>query len=38
MEELTCFLCNCHVGWMYLSGPYGLILCDECMEEEEEEG
>lgn len=36
-RELTCFRCNCHLGWMTDSGPCGLPFCDSCKNEDDEE-
>lgn len=30
MEEIFCFNCGCHVGWITDCGPHGIIYCDEC--------
>ena len=37
MDELTCFTCQAHVGWMSYSGPHGLVMCDSCKIIEDEE-
>lgn len=37
MDELTCFSCQTHVGWVTSSGPMGLVFCDSCYEDQLEE-
>lgn len=37
MEELICWKCYCHVGWMNYAGPHGSVYCDECKEAEDRE-
>ena len=32
MNELKCFECEIHIGWITDSGPIGLTFCDECHE------
>ena len=29
-DELICFECNKHLGWIVYSGPCGLPMCDVC--------
>lgn len=36
-DELRCFRCYEHVGWMTDSGPRGMCFCDSCKELEDEE-
>lgn len=38
MREVICFKCNRHLGWMCDSGPCGFFYCDECKEEEDNDG
>ena len=34
MEELTCGICNEHLGWISDNAPRGFVRCDQCHQEE----
>jgi len=37
MEEITCSVCGCHVGWITDNAPKGFIYCDDCKKQDEDE-
>ena len=37
MIEIICDGCGCHVGYITDSGPHGLVYCDECYLNEQDE-
>ena len=37
MDELLCDQCGRHLAWICYAGPRGIIYCDDCHEEHEED-
>ena len=37
MDELCCFRCGEHLGWIAYAGPTGAVYCDSCHDGENEE-
>lgn len=37
-DELICFECKKHLGWILYQGPVGLPMCDACREKDKREG